>query len=77
MWTREQIKSRAKDVLSYSYWPAFFVCIIMLITSATGSTNNIIGKIMYLNSQLVYSSTIKIVLITLTSVGIAIGIKWL
>jgi len=31
MWTREQLKSRAKSVLKVSYWPAFLVSFILSI----------------------------------------------
>jgi len=28
MWSRDELKSRAKGALSKSYWPAFFVCLL-------------------------------------------------
>lgn len=37
MWTRADLKAKAKDVLRNLYWPAFLVSIVITIASASGS----------------------------------------
>lgn len=39
MWTREYIKTRAKEVLKLSYWKAFLVSIVLVIAGADGGIN--------------------------------------
>lgn len=75
MWTREQIKSRAKDVLKYSYWPAFLVTIVMGITSGnSGGSSGNYTKIMNSGGQLFGESTTEIMLVLLAFAGVAVGI---
>jgi len=38
MWTREQLKTRAKEVLRASYWKALLVSVILFFLGAGGST---------------------------------------
>ena len=37
MWTREQLKTKAKDVLRGSYWWAFLVCLIFTLIVGFGN----------------------------------------
>lgn len=39
LWTREQIKTRAKAVLKQSYWKAFLVSIVLLIAEFSGGNS--------------------------------------
>ena len=40
MWTRERLKTSAKEVLKANYWMAFAVCIVFAIITAFGSGNS-------------------------------------
>lgn len=40
MWTREQLKTRAKDVLRKSYWWAFLVCLVFTLISGFGNSSS-------------------------------------
>ena len=37
MWTREQLKTRAKDILKGSYWWAFLVCFVFTVIAGFGN----------------------------------------
>ena len=39
MWTREQLKTKAKEVLKTSYWWAFLVCLIFTLIAGIASGN--------------------------------------
>ena len=38
MWTREELKRRAKDVLRANYWTAFVVSLVLVFVSREGSS---------------------------------------
>ncbi len=40
MWSREDIKTYAKEFLRYYYWKAFLVCLIALLLSGDGGNSN-------------------------------------
>lgn len=40
MWTRDELKNRAKAVLSRTYWMAFLVSLVLTLVTSTGSSNS-------------------------------------
>lgn len=39
MWTRDELKNRAKAVLSRNYWKAFLVSLVLVLVTSSGSSN--------------------------------------
>lgn len=39
MWTRESIKSKAKEALQGNYWKAFWVSLVLVIVTVNGSSS--------------------------------------
>lgn len=70
MWSRDSIKTKAKDVLSFSYWRSLVVSILIIIVGggrgsggSSGSGNN-----RYSNDAYVSTGTIQLILIIIISV---------
>lgn len=40
MWTREELKTRAKEILSNSYWKAFLVSLVLVISLGKSNSGN-------------------------------------
>lgn len=61
MWTREQLKTNAKEILRKSYWWAFLVCLVFAIIAGLGSSSGRINtNSASLNGGRNQSSIIKI-----------------
>lgn len=72
MWTRELIKSRAKDVLRINYWKAFLVSLIIAIAGGGGASGGNAS-----NTHRVYRDVIDYELFFFIFFIIAIGITFL
>lgn len=69
MWSRDSIKTKAKDVLSFSYWRSLVVSIIILVVGgggrgnggSNGGASNRYGNDMYVSPETVHMLLIIIV----------------
>ena len=51
MWTREQLKSQAKAILSGSYWWAFLVCFVFTVIAGIGSGSSRINTSSFVDTS--------------------------